>query len=105
MTKHETLFHEIAKQIPNVKEAKMFGAIGLKAPNNKSGVMFWKESMVFKLSGDNEAHALKLKGAKPFEPMPGRKMGGWIEIPNTHSSKWKEFAEVAMDGVRKLKGK
>lgn len=37
MTKAEELYHEIASQIPNATKGSMFGALCLKAPNNKAG--------------------------------------------------------------------
>lgn len=52
MTKAEALFHKIASELPDVKEGKMFGALCIKAPNGKAGVMFWKEFLVVKLEGE-----------------------------------------------------
>ena len=103
MTKSEELFHSIAKQIPGTKESKMFGALCIKAPNGKAGVMFWKDEMVFKLDSEKEKEILKLKGAHIFEPAKGRTMGGWIQVPAAHSSKWKELAETSMALVKKIK--
>ncbi len=40
MTKNEELFHTIASELFDVKESKMFGALCIKIPNGKSGVMF-----------------------------------------------------------------
>src|SRR3954469_13086050 len=99
MTKHEELFHKIAAEIPNAQEGKMFGALCIKAPNGKAGVMFWKEDMIFKLEGENAKAALALKGAVTFEPAAGRPMNGWIQVPNTHSAKWKKLAEQSMEMV------
>lgn len=103
MTKGETLYHKIAAEIPDCKESKMFGALCVKAPNGKAGVMYWKEYMVFKLEGDTLEEALKLKGAKLFDPMGGRPMNGWVQLPEGHSAKWKKYAEISMTLVKKLK--
>jgi hypothetical protein len=103
MTKSEKLYHDIAASIPDATESKMFGALCLKAPNGKAGVMFWKDDMIFKLDKDNEEVALKLKGAKIFEPAAGKKMGGWIHVPNKHADKWTDLAKKTMDIVRKIK--
>ena len=73
MTKAEELFHKIASELPDAKEGKMFGALCIKAPNGKSGVMFWKEFLVVKLEGEELQKALELKGAKIFTPMEDRK--------------------------------
>jgi len=102
MTKSEELFHTIASGLPDTKEGKMFGALCIKAPNGKAGVMFWNDDMIFKLSGEDEKEALALKGAKVFTPMDGRSMNGWTHIPKAHSIKWLEFAEAAMDNVKKI---
>ncbi len=80
MTQAESLFHAIASDIPETKEGKMFGALCMKAPNGKAGIMYWKEDMVFKLEGDAMKEALSLDGAKIFEPMAGRQMGGWVQL-------------------------
>jgi len=102
MTKYETLYHEIAAGIPDATESKMFGALCIKAPNGKAGVMFWKEDMIFKLDPENEQKALALTGSQVFTPAEGRPMNGWIHVSNTHAAKWKNFAEQAMDFVSKI---
>jgi hypothetical protein len=102
MTKAEELFHKIASELPGMEEGKMFGALCIKATNGKSGVMFWREDMIFKLDGDNLEKALSLKDAKLFDPMGGRPMNGWVQVPNAHSAKWKKYAEIAMENVKKI---
>ena len=103
MTKAEELFHKIAEGLPDVKEGKMFGALCTKTPNGKASTMFWKEYMIFKLEPEVEKEALKLKGAKLFDPMDGRPMKGWVQLSFEHSSKWKAFAEKATNYVKELK--
>src|SRR4051812_11933953 len=102
MTKNEELYHQIASGIPDTAESKMFGALCIKAPNGKAGVMLWKDDMIFKLDADHEKEALALKGAKIFAPMENRPMNGWVHVPNTHAAKWKKLAEVAMEYVKKI---
>ncbi len=99
MTKQEELYHKIASELSDMQESKMFGVLCIKSPNGKSGVMFWKDDMVFKLTGDMEKEAITLKGAKIFEPAAGRPMNGWILVPNAHSAKWKKYAAIAMEHV------
>ena len=103
MTKSEELFHKIASGIPEAKEGKMFGALCIKAPNGKAGVMYWKEDMIFKLEDNDLKNALALKGAKLFDPMGNRPMGGWVQLSYDHSKKWKELAKKSMDYVKGLK--
>lgn len=103
MTKAEELYHKICSEIPDTKESKMFGALCLKAPNGKAGVMFYKDDIVFKLMPGDEKTAMKLKGAKLFDPMGGRPMSGWVQVSYEHAAKWKGFAEKAMAYVKTLK--
>ena len=103
MTKSEDLFHKIAGELADVKEGKMFGALCIKAPNGKAGVMFWKDDIIFKLEGDELKNALSLKGAKLFDPMGNRPMGGWVQLSYDHSKKWKELSKKSMDYVKSLK--
>jgi hypothetical protein len=102
MTKFEELFYKIAEEIPETTVSKMFGALCIKAPNGKAGVMFWKDDMIFKPGPDHEAEAMALKGAKIFTPAEGRPMNGWIQVPNEHSKKWKKLAERSMDYVKSI---
>ena len=96
MTKAEKLFHDIAKEIPKAEEGKMFGALCFKAPNGKSAAMFWKECIIVKLEAKDVGTAIKLKGAKHFDPMGGRPMKEWVQIPFAHSKEWKPLARKAM---------
>ena len=105
MTKGVELFNQIADNIPNTKKSKMFGAECIVAPNGKSGVMLWKEFMVFKLEGEDLSQAMKLKGASMFDPMGGRPMKGWVQVPIAHSAKWQELANKSMELVKKLNKK
>jgi hypothetical protein len=107
MTKAEKLYHDIGDSIPDATKGKMFGALCIKAPNGKAGVMYWtdktaakNEFMIFKLDENDETAAMKLKGAKTFEPAVGRKMNGWIQLSTEHLGKWKEFAKRAMNFVK-----
>ena len=93
----------IAKKIPGAKLSKMFGADCIKAPNGKAVCMVWREDMVFKLAGDDEKEAMKIKGAHVFSPMEGRAMGGWIQIPVAHQKLWLDLAKKSMALVSKIK--
>jgi hypothetical protein len=93
MTKGEELFSEIAKAIPGIKEGKMFSALCMKTPNGKSAAMFWKENIVVKLEEDDMIAALALDGSEIFEPMEGRQMTGWIQIPYKYKDEWKKLSD------------
>jgi hypothetical protein len=104
MTKAEELFHKIAAELPDVTEGKMFGALCTKTPNGKASTMFWKEYMIFKLKPEDEKEAMKLSGAKTFDPSGmNRPMKGWVQLSDKHSAKWKALAVKATEYVRELK--
>ena len=103
MTKSEELFHKIAADTPDAKEGVMFGAKCIKAPNGKAAAMLHNEDMIFKLTGDAEKEAMSLDGAKLFDPMGGRPMGGWVQLSYVYADRWPEFAQKSMDYVKTIK--
>ena len=88
-------FVEIAKQLEpfGVVQSKMFGMPVWKL-NGKALGGPWQEDMVFKLSGEALEEALKLSGAKLFDPMGGRPMKQWVQLGPEHQDKWQYFAEA-----------
>ena len=103
MTKAEELFHQIAAQLPEAKESKMFGALCIKAPNGKASAMFYKEDIVFKLDGAPLKDTLSLDGAKLFDPMGSRPMTGWVQLSYSYADKWPEIAKTSYEQVKLLK--
>jgi hypothetical protein len=103
MTKAEELFHQIAAQIPEAKESKMFGALCIKAPNGKASAMFYKEDIVLKLEGESLKEILSLDEAKLFDPMGGRPMGGWVQLSYKYADQWPEIAKKSYEQVKRLK--
>lgn len=102
MTEAEGLFHQIAADLPDAKESKMFGALCIKAPNGKASAMFYKDDMVFKLAGESLKEILSLDDAKLFDPMGSRPMGGWVQLPFSYANKWPEIAKTSFEQVRLL---
>ena len=102
MTKAEELFHLIASELPEAKQSKMFGALCIKAPNGKASAMFYKEDIVFKLHGDPLKEVLSLDGAKLFNPMGSRPMGGWVQLSFNYSNSWPEIAKISYDQVKAI---
>jgi hypothetical protein len=84
---------------------KMFGALCMKMPNGKSGAMFWKDNIVVKLHGGTLNEALSLDGVQLFEPMEGKPMKDWVQIPFHYKDKWKMFAEISAAEVETLEKK
>lgn len=99
MTNAELFFNELTVQIENVKPGKMFGSLCMKTPNGKSAAMIWKDHLVVKLNGAYLNEALNLGGAKIFEPMEGRPMKEWVQIPFIHKDRWKEYIHLSVKSV------
>ncbi|TAN01725.1 MAG: hypothetical protein EPN39_01475 [Chitinophagaceae bacterium] len=105
MTKAEEFFIQLTSEIPEVERGKMFGSLCMKTPNGKSAAMFWKDNIVVKLSKELSEEALSLEGTKLFEPMEGKPMKEWVQIPFKHKDKWKKFAIISVASVQILKKK
>ena len=103
MSEAEKYFDTLAKGIPNGKPGKMFGSPCIKAPNGKAVAMVWKDCLVVKLNGEAHSEALSLDGSKPFEPMEGRAMKEWVQVPFHYKKEWKKFALASMEVVKNLK--
>ena len=105
MNKAEELFHQLAKNIPDSKEGKMFGALCLKTSSGKAAAMFWNDSMIFKLDGQAEKEALNLDGARVGTHLynSNSPMKGWVQIPFKHSAQWKGYAQSAIANVKENK--
>ncbi len=88
---------------PGVSRSKMFGMPTVKV-NGKAFVGLRGERMVFKLAEDKRLLALKLAGARLFEPMPGRAMKEWVEVPldKVPEDTLQMLAEAALDYVKTL---
>lgn len=104
MTNNENHFHQIANNLANAIESKMFGALSIKANNGKNAAFYWKENMVFKLDKPTQREALSLEGACIGSHIyaPEKQMKGWIMIPNAHLKQWAEYAEKAVIFVNTL---
>lgn len=102
MSQYEMAFNEIASHLnltDQVVKGNMFGAKCLKI-NKKAFAMFHQEEMVFKLPA--EESLMSMEGVRTFEPMPGRTMNGWVQVPNRHSGQWEELSVKALNYVRQL---
>lgn len=80
-------------------DSQMFGMPTLKFEGKALCGLFDDKGMVFKLTGEDHAAALKLKGAKLFDPMGGRPMKEWVQIPLAHSATWFRFAQDSFQYV------
>ena len=77
------------------KSGAMFGMPCLKI-NGKAFAGFYQGAMVFKLAGPAHGVALAITGAHLFDPMGGRPMKEWVEVPSAQAKRWPEFTRDAM---------
>lgn len=83
----------------DVQRASMFGMPSVKRRGGKAFAGLYGEDMVFKLSGDAHAEALALDGVRLFEPMAGRPMKQWVQVPPAHRERWLDLARSAEAGL------
>lgn len=99
MTPTEQQYLETGQQLPDAVQGQMFGKPCFKI-SGKAFICFFRECMVFKLTGTDHATALKLAGAQLFDPSgKGRAMKEWVQVPFAHAAKWKKLAKAAYDYV------
>jgi TfoX/Sxy family transcriptional regulator of competence genes len=73
-------FETVTSNLPGAEPRKMFGYSCVFT----KGSMFaglHEAGMVLRLPNEQRAKFLQLKGAKPFEPMPGRVMREYVVVP------------------------
>lgn len=90
----DALVDELKNEL-DVVGASMFGMPSLKRRGGKAFAGLYGDDMVFKLEGDAHSTALSLDGAHLFEPMAGRPMKAWVQVPATHETQWADLARMA----------
>lgn len=96
----EELVDELKDEL-DIVGASMFGMPSVKRRGGKAFAGLYGEDMVFKLEGDAHATALALEGAHLFDPMGGRPMKAWVQVPPTHETQWADLArraEASLEG-------
>lgn len=91
-------YDEIAAglEAAGVKASSMFGMPTLKL-NGKAIGGLWGDAMTFKLDPDALADALRIDGARQFDPSGlGRPMKAWVVIPVEQSEEWDRLAQLAV---------
>ncbi len=66
--------------LPGIEPRKMFG-YPCAFVNGQMFMGVFADRLMLRLSDADRAKFLKLPGAKPFEPMPGRVMKEYVEVP------------------------
>ena len=94
--RYEELADDLAARNDDVQLGKMFGMPCVKR-GGKAVVGLYEGEMVFKLP-DAAARdlALELEGARLFDPMGGRPMKEWVQVPAAHADRWPELATSAL---------
>ena len=94
----EELFDEVAaSQLgePDVSEAQMFGAPGLKT-GGKFFVTLFRGELSVKLPKERVDELVASGVGSPFEPMEGRAMKEWLALaPEAGADRWKALAAEA----------
>ena len=93
-------YDEIAAELASagVKASSMFGMPTLKL-NGKAIGGLWGDAMTFKLAPDALADALRIEGAKHFDPSGGRPMKAWVVVPLEQSTEWPRLARLALGAI------
>lgn len=97
-------FESLRTELINHYEAtkgSIFGHKGLKV-QGKVFVFYNEPNIVVKLKSDDVVRALKLNGAKNFDPMGGKPMREWVEIPYGDHKQWFEYSLKGMAYVKSL---
>ena len=85
------LFESVAPKAENVTQKKMFGWPCCFV-NGHLFAGLHKQNMIFRLSGSDQVAFLRLDGAAEFEPMPGRKMKGYVILADPLKRDSKDLA-------------
>jgi hypothetical protein len=94
MARFSAVLDELSSERDVVK-ASMFGMPGIKRRGGKAFCGLYGDDMIFKLAGEDHKRALDLRGAQLFEPMAGRPMKAWVQVPPEHESRYGELARAA----------
>lgn len=96
MTEEESFFISVGESVEDSIKSQMFGKPCFKLSNKKAFICFFKNEMVFKLSGGDHQKALSLDGAQLFDPSgKGRPMKEWVQLPIEYKDQWEAFAKAA----------
>ena len=96
--RYDELADDLAARHAEVELGKMFGMPCVKR-GGKAIAGLYQGEMVFKLPEPAARElALELEGAKLFDPMGGRPMKEWVQVPAAHAERWSELAELALAG-------
>ena len=73
-------FAALTEGMRGAQTRKMFGYPAAFVQGHLFAGVF-QDDVFVRLSADDHAQLLKIRGARPFEPMPGRAMRGYVVVP------------------------
>ena len=94
----DQLVEELKSEL-DIVGASMFGMPSIRRRGGKAFAGLYGEDMVFKLEGEAHTAALALEGSQLFEPMAGRPMKSWVQVPPSHETQWADLARKAEAGL------
>jgi hypothetical protein len=83
------LIQELVDEGYPIQAAKMFGMPAIKHAGGKAVGGFYEDYLTVKLDGAPRDNALKLPGAELFDPMGGRPMKEWVQVPANLKDQWR----------------
>lgn len=97
------LFAEALGDFPMAEQRKMFG-YPCAFVNGQMFVGVFGDKLMMRLSEEDRARFLKLPGAKQFEPMPGRPMREYVEVPKaiTESAELRKWLKKSLAYAQSL---
>jgi hypothetical protein len=99
MTAEEALYISIGQKLKDTEQSQLFGKPCFKI-SGKAFICFFKNEMVFKLTGDTHSEALTLYGSQLFDPSgKKRAMKEWVQVPFEHKDNWTKYAKEALKYV------
>ncbi len=78
-------FSGLVPDDPSITLRPMFGNLAAFVNGNMFSGLFGED--LFVRLPDNDAAQVKRQGGRPFEPMPGRAMSGYVTVPPTWQKK------------------
>jgi hypothetical protein len=95
------LVEEVRALDPSVELTNMFGMQTMKV-RGKAFAGLWHDDATFKLPPDELKLVLAWPDFIKLDPVGGRPMKQWAQVPQSHSDEWLRLAEVAKGYVISL---
>lgn len=94
---HETILHDMLKDVPSARPGKMFGYPAYKV-NGKLAVSLFETGIVAKVGPERTRALINQRGISVFEPMAGRAWKAWVLLTD-HFEQHRPIFEEAVQYV------